>query len=199
MLKTCVKVTNINNLSDARYCAGMGVEMLGFDMDNIALDKFREMKGWLAGVKIVGETLSKDLSVITKLVSDFQPDMLQISDLLSIAELSKFGIPLLYKVDFSKDNLPALFQSIHSNIEYFVLANSDSTAVLNDATLAMIDAWSFKYPILLGFGIDHKNANECLESTTIKGFVFEGADELKPGVANNDTLMDVLEALEDED
>ena len=30
MLKTLVKVGEINNLSDARYSAGMGVELLGF-------------------------------------------------------------------------------------------------------------------------------------------------------------------------
>ncbi len=29
-LKTIVKVGNITNLSDARYCAVMGVDMLGF-------------------------------------------------------------------------------------------------------------------------------------------------------------------------
>jgi phosphoribosylanthranilate isomerase len=29
-LKTFVKVGCITNLSDARYCAGMGVDMLGF-------------------------------------------------------------------------------------------------------------------------------------------------------------------------
>ena len=31
-LKTIVKVGSITNLSDARYCAGMGVEMLGFNV-----------------------------------------------------------------------------------------------------------------------------------------------------------------------
>ena len=32
-LKTLVKVSEVNNLSDARYCAGMGVEMIGFSLD----------------------------------------------------------------------------------------------------------------------------------------------------------------------
>ena len=44
MLKTLIKVSNINNLSDARYCAGMGVEMLGFSMDELSIEKFKEKK-----------------------------------------------------------------------------------------------------------------------------------------------------------
>jgi phosphoribosylanthranilate isomerase len=32
-LKCFVKVGNVTNLSDARYCAGMGVDLLGFPVD----------------------------------------------------------------------------------------------------------------------------------------------------------------------
>ncbi|MBP6387260.1 MAG: N-(5'-phosphoribosyl)anthranilate isomerase [Pseudarcicella sp.] len=199
MLKTTVKVSNITNLSDARYCAGMGVEMLGFDIDKLSLDKFNEMKTWLAGVQIVGETLSADWGVVEKLLLDYQPDMVQVSSVTNLSQLKEIGIPILYKVDFAKDNLPALFQSIHSDITYFVLENSEATAVLDDATLAMIDAWSFKYPILLGFGLKKTNLDDCLENTTINGFVFEGSEEIKPGVANSEALMDALETLESED
>jgi hypothetical protein len=54
MLKTKVKVSSIENLSDARYCAGMGVEWLGFPLA-MPLEKFAEIRNWLAGVQIVGE------------------------------------------------------------------------------------------------------------------------------------------------
>ena len=45
MLKTIVKVSEVNNLSDARYCAGMGVEYIGFSMDNVPFEKYKEMRG----------------------------------------------------------------------------------------------------------------------------------------------------------
>ena len=59
-LKTFVKISAINNLSDARYCAGMGVDMLGFALeptnpDSISPEKYTEIIGWLSGVKFVGE------------------------------------------------------------------------------------------------------------------------------------------------
>ena len=43
MLKTLVKVSGIENLSDARYCAGMGVEFLGFPLAQIPFEKFQEI------------------------------------------------------------------------------------------------------------------------------------------------------------
>jgi phosphoribosylanthranilate isomerase len=50
-LKTLVKASEVNNLSDARYCAGMGVEMLGFCLDEnhpkfIELARLREISVW---------------------------------------------------------------------------------------------------------------------------------------------------------
>ena len=78
-LKTIVKISNVTNLSDARYCAGMGVDMLGFSMDAdspnyIDPKKFGEIRGWVAGVQIVGETTATDPDVIEQLLDTYQPD-----------------------------------------------------------------------------------------------------------------------------
>ena len=59
-LKTFVKVGCITNLSDARYCAGMGVDMLGFraveSQENyIKPSQFQEIRGWIAGPLVVAE------------------------------------------------------------------------------------------------------------------------------------------------
>jgi phosphoribosylanthranilate isomerase len=199
MLKTTIKVSNLNNLSDARYCAGMGVEMLGFSMDELDFDKFKEMRGWLAGVQIVGETASKDISTIIDLVEKYQPDYLEVSDWENIIEIHRIGKPIILKVDFTTANLPAVFQATKGNIEYFVLENSDEFGIIDDAILSQIDAWSFQYPILLGFGIKESNANELLEQTQLSGFALKGGYEIRPGIADNEALMNVLEILEADD
>ena len=59
-LKTKVKVGNITNLSDARYCAGMGVDMLGFaigkaDGQGVGATKFKEITDWIAGPEFILE------------------------------------------------------------------------------------------------------------------------------------------------
>ena len=199
MLKTTIKVSNLNNLSDARYCAGMGVEMLGFSMDELDFDKFKEMRGWLAGVQIVGETDSKDISTIIDLVEKYQPDYLEVSDWENVIEIQRIGKPIILKIDFATANLPALFQATKANVEYFVLENSDEFSVIDDATLSQIDAWSFQFPIVLGFGIKESNANDLLEQTQLTGFALKGGNEIRPGIADNEELMNILEILETED
>jgi phosphoribosylanthranilate isomerase len=59
-LKTFVKVSTVNNLSDARYCAGMYVNWLGFNLeesspDYLSPEKFTEITEWLSGLEYVGE------------------------------------------------------------------------------------------------------------------------------------------------
>jgi phosphoribosylanthranilate isomerase len=199
MLKTTIKVSNLNNLSDARYCAGMGVEMLGFSMDELDFDKFKEMRGWLAGVQIVGETNSKDISTIIDLVEKYQPDYLEVSDWENVIEIQRIGKPIILKIDFSTANLPSLFQATKANVEYFILENSDEFGVVDDATLSQLDAWSFQFPILLGFGIKESNANDLLEQTQLTGFALKGGNEIRPGITDNEELMNILEILETDD
>jgi phosphoribosylanthranilate isomerase len=199
MLKTLIKVSSINNLSDARYCAGMGVEMLGFSMDELPIGKFQEMRGWLAGVKVVGETDSEDILKIIELNEIYQPDYLQVSDFQNIAEIQKIGKPLILKIDFATANLPALFQILKGNVDYFLLENSDDFGVIDEGVLSQLDAWSFQYPIILGFGVKESNANDLLEQTQLSGFALKGNDEIRPGFGDSEELMNILEILETDD
>lgn len=199
MLKTTVKVSALNNLSDARYCAGMGVDLLGFSMDELDFEKFKEMRGWLAGVQVVGETDSTDVSKIIELTENYQPDYLQVSAWENLAEIQRIGLPIILKVDFATANLPALFQTTKGMVEYFLLENSDEFGVIDEATLSQVDAWSFQYPILLGFGAKESNVNDLLEQTQLKGFALKGNDEIRPGFGDFDELMNILEVLETDD
>ncbi len=199
MLKTIVKVSNINNLSDARYCAGMGVEMLGFSMDELPFDKFKEMRGWLAGVEVVGETDSQDISKIIELNDIYQPDYLQVSNYQNIIEIQKIGKPIILKIDFATANLPALFQTTKGSVAYFLIENSDDFGVIDEGVLSQLDAWSFQYPLILGFGVKESNANDLLEQTQLSGFALKGGKEIRPGFGDSEELMNILETLETED
>ena len=76
--------------------------------------------------------------------------------------------------------------------------NSDKFGVVDDTTLSQLDAWSFQYPILLGFGIEESNASELLEQTQLTGFALKGGNEIRPGFGDSDELMNILEILESE-
>jgi phosphoribosylanthranilate isomerase len=49
MLKTKVKVGKVTNLSEARYCAGMGVDYLSFPVANVDPKTYMEITSWVAG------------------------------------------------------------------------------------------------------------------------------------------------------
>lgn len=202
MLKTIVKVSEVNNLSDARYCAGMGVEYIGFSMDNVPFEKYKEMRGWLAGVQIVGETSSNNALHIQEMISTFLPDAIQISansggDLPDLDILKELKLPIILKTDFAEANLPALFQSTAGYVTYFLLENSDEFTPI-EAITNQIETWAAQYPILLGFGITEDNANQLLEEVGFKGLALKGGQEIRPGFANMDELINILEVLDDD-
>ena len=82
-LRTFVKVSTISNLSDARYCAGMGVDLLGFctieeQDDYMHPARFQEIRGWVTGPKIVAEVYGlKDAGQLQRILDDYKPHYLQ--------------------------------------------------------------------------------------------------------------------------
>lgn len=65
-----VKVGNVTNLSDARYCAGMGVDYLSFPSDLIDDKTFGEITGWISGPQF-GIELKKNEPQIELYKPDF--------------------------------------------------------------------------------------------------------------------------------
>src|SRR5690606_27876233 len=84
MLKTQVKVGNISNLSDARYCAGMGVDMLGFAVipgqeDYVPEPLYQDLRGWISGPAIVAELygITPEMN-LQAILQAYQPDLVEV-------------------------------------------------------------------------------------------------------------------------
>ena len=201
MLRTLVKMSNITNLSDARYCAGMGVEWLGFPMDDASFEKYREIRGWVSGVQVVGETESDDVAQITALSQQFLPDYLQVTVPEILPSLSLLGLPLMLRIDVasqSADEVAATLTNHRAAVEYFLLESSDPFARLDDAMLAWLDKLALRYPILLGFGLREDTVAEVLDRVSVQGIALRGGDELRPGYKDFGQMMDLLERLDEE-
>ena len=204
-LSTLVKISNVTNLSDARYCAGMGVDMLGFSMDADAPDyvdpdRFAAIRGWVAGVQIVGETHSTDPVAIEQLVQTYQPDYLQVDDAAMLPYLASFDKPLLLRVDLTTTNpaqLEAIVRDGSATAEYMLLEGNEAqslTAEQQDVLYKLAG----KYPILLGMGITAENVHDLLDELPVRGIALRGGDEDKPGDKEFGELMDILEAIEED-
>jgi len=205
MLTTLVKISNVTNLSDARYCAGMGVDMLGFSMDEEAPDyvdpkKFNEIKSWVAGIQIVGETTAIDPEQIEQLLATYQPDLLQVEESALLPYLSSFGKPLILRIDVSQITLDQLDMLVHAGIEGadYILLDSSAPVYLDGDLKTALQRFDRRYPVLLGTGISVENVHTLLNELPVKGIALRGGEEERPGNKEFGELMDILEAIEEE-
>jgi phosphoribosylanthranilate isomerase len=194
MLKTIVKVTGLQNLSDARYCAGMGVEMLGFPFPEVELPKFNEIKSWLAGVEIVAELSTKSTEEIIQLVKEYQPNKIQVGEKVDLIALQALGLPILQKIDISTSNLPSAFAINAPAVETFVLECSDMFDY--EGLKSSIEIWSAQYPIILSFDLSENELIEWVDDASIKGIEIKSGVEDRPGFRDFSDLMSILEQLE---
>ncbi|GAB3031778.1 phosphoribosylanthranilate isomerase [Spirosoma pulveris] len=209
-LKTLVKISNVTNLSDARYCAGMGVDMLGFSMDTDSPDyvdpkKFGEIRGWVAGVQIVGETSSTDPEIIEELIATYQPDLLQVDEAALLPYLSTLAntandLRFILRVDVAQltfDQLDTTLQTGATNADY-VLLESKGPMHLDEDVKELLKRQASRYPILLGTGISVGNVHQLLDDLSVKGIALSGGAEEQPGNKEFGELMDILEAIEED-
>ena len=197
-LKTMVKVGQITNLSNARYCAGMGVNMLGFVVDDgseffISPEQFREISGWVAGVEFVGEISGSQIPELT----GYSFSYLQVSDraLPEIVHASGYAcIFYINTANYVPEHIAQMMEEQQKYVSYFLLEGLNPD-ILNDAELERITPWAASYPVWLGSGITPHNLEKLLASG-IKGIALYGGTESKPGFKDYDELADILEALD---
>ena len=194
MLKTKVKVSAIENLSDARYCAGMGVEWLGFSMTEVPVDKFNEIRNWLSGIQIVGEAFNCSEDQIIALCEAYQPDVLEINSSVQLEKIKHLNCPKILRVNLDSDNLPALFAAARPYVDYFLLVGDSEDSLLGFED--QVEIWSAQYPIILGLSIPESDLDEWVEQSSIQGIGLMAGKEDRPGFRDFSDLMSILEKLE---
>jgi phosphoribosylanthranilate isomerase len=177
-LKTFVKVGCITNLSDARYCAGMGVDMLGFrtiagQENYIEPAQFQEIRGWISGPLVVAEAYGlSNPEDLTTILENYKPDYIE----MGLQELSLFStLPL------------PLVLSVHEN---------DILEGLSVQPTYLLSKNPFKSSIPQLIEVQSTEDVKRLLDTEVKGIVLKGGTELKPGLKNFEVMHDVLELLE---
>ncbi len=179
-LKTFVKVGSITNLSDARYCAGMGADMLGFNAIEgkdhyLSPKQFQEIRGWVTGPKVVAEVSGvQSADQLKSIIENYQPDFLELG-LAELPFLSANTIPFILRIDTNEQ------QGNLAQQPDFILATS------------FIDG--INHPLLIEVN-SLAEAEQALQHTTIKGIALNGSAEISPGLKTYDELADVLEFLD---
>mgnify|MGYP003644010488 FL=1 len=190
-LRTFVKVSGINNLSDARYCAGMEVNQLGFEIEEGAtnytdIQKFKEISEWLSGVEYVGEITSKN-KAIKDLIEGYQLDAIQIENIDQIEEALNTGLAVSF-LAHSIESTQKAWEASGQKLAYVLFDSSE----VNDHAL---QALANEIPVVLAAGFDAETVTELVKSK-LKGIAIQGGNEIRPGYKDFDEMADILEALE---
>lgn len=184
-LKTLVKVGKITNLSDARYCAGMNVDMLGFvtvqgQENYLPAKEYQDIRGWVSGPKVVAEIYGlKSADELTTILEQYRPDYLE----LSTQELGfiRSSLPLLVRLDNNEtvnaSSVENLYAVITQNAEIKNSIVSENVLILFDATGSTV-------------------SDNLFNNAAINGIVLSGSREESPGLKDYDHLAEVLENLE---
>ena len=103
-LKTVVKINRITNLTDARYCSGMHVAILGFCLESsspnhISGNQFQEITGWIAGIDYAAEFSQSTAAEISALLPSYPGiSWIESEHLDTLLQLKGLGMGLIYKV-----------------------------------------------------------------------------------------------------
>ncbi len=194
MLRTTVLVRRVTNLSDARYCAGMGVELLGFPLtgsDALTAAAVNEIGGWVSGIQRVGEfDNSLSAAEINALISACALDYVLLTEPDVHLAPDELARPIIWLLDADQ------LRTAPANAAFIVLTGLTDLA---DTTLLELLTSPSYPPVLLAL-TDETSATEAAEVLAalpaLAGLALEGGQELRPGIRDFGALADILEALE---
>jgi phosphoribosylanthranilate isomerase len=188
-LRTLVKVGCITNLSDARYCAGMGVDLLGFrvvegDDDYISPKSFQEIRGWVSGPQIVAEVYGiKTIEELALITEQYKPDYLEVS----ASELFTIGAAI---------TLPFILHLPSG--ESMPVTSIEPAYILIDDQADHLEKVVPDFDVLIQV-TSVEGVRKVIDKTGIAGVALNGGTELRPGLKSFDELREILEYLEADD
>jgi phosphoribosylanthranilate isomerase len=179
-----VKVGSITNLSDARYCAGMGVDLLGFNViegqeNYVSPKQFQEIRGWISGPGVVAQLYGiPSADLIAGILESYRPDYLE----LGTAELGRINadMPLPYILSLDGSNP---LETSRRQQPVYIQVPAGRTA----------DAGSI--PVLLSVATTEE-VKQALHQSGVHGISLNGGKEIRPGLKAHDELNDILELLD---
>lgn len=188
-----LKVSGISSLTDARYCAGMGVQFLSLNFDekgNSTLEQsaFFAIRPWIEGVEWIGEYSGSDTGLLTELIASFDLKTWIVKENL---DLSGFSSDINFIKDYSlgKGNLHDIpegdlhidFSELeaHERLDFLLSAFQKERLIFvsNPVTVLETELLSSSFPDLI--------------------FSLRSSEEDRPGWMDLGALQDYLEELDD--
>lgn len=192
MLTKSIYVSGVNNLSDARYCSGMGVEFIGVSIDKnnpnyLPVEKFNEINGWLVGINWIAESSDSNAESLIEKCETYGLKRIAVADVLLAQQLIVAGFEVLLKVEEISSSVISSPNMIGYEIPF-------TENLLNDLEAGF---FSENTSLYIGGEISLEDLERINELAVIKGVVISGGDEERPGFKDMDGLIDAIEVFED--
>lgn len=187
MLTKSIIVSGISNLSDARYCSGMGVEYLGVCIDPsnpsyLTIERFNEINGWLSGINWILETESTDVE-----------EILAACKVYEVAGVFAATAEIANKL--IENNVKVLINEAVSTIS---ISDNNVLGIVADYNeLHSTIREAANLPLYIRGDLSIKNLESIRENEAIAGVILAGGIEERPGFKNMDDLIDALEVFEE--
>ena len=174
-LKTFVKIGGITNLSDARYCSGMYVNLLGFSVEQtsdkyVSHSQFSEITGWLSGLEFVGEFEDASADEVLETLKNYPAiSWAEHRNIDILIELKNSGLSLIYKADL--EEVRDLEYQVGTTLSEagIILHLTSNHETLTAEDLEVINLVSERCEIILGAGLSSENVLDLLSEHTLKG------------------------------
>lgn len=175
-----LRFSQISNLSDARYAAGMWADFIGFSFDPnndafIDPNQAKEIIQWVNGPKVVAEFGHQPIEWIDSICKQLQIDVIEIPHNYTVPEILERGYKIIARV-----------------------VDSNTSEWIQKADLIAVSSQSFyqKYieetqvPVLMDI---EDFDTDCSKLT---GISIKGQKEINPGTSNQSAWTEFLESYE---
>lgn len=203
-LRTFVKVGSITNLSDARFCAGFGVDLLGFDInpaspDYISIDEANEIMGWVAGPAFVAQFGNMSVDEIIKLQEENNFPYIEVDNYEAAKALLARGYKLILRHMVSKnEDLDQLHSMLNNELNFsHLIVDCEHPEMIPEIEKALESKENISR--LKAYDVELSQLDHIIQVQPYNGIELKGSHEEKPGFKEYDDLADILEALEVED
>jgi phosphoribosylanthranilate isomerase len=197
-LKYFVKVGNVNNLSDARYCSAMGVNQLGFKLSDFGnndstIDNIKEIIGWINGVDTVAEFDNNDVEFINSIVKMELFDFIQLNHKIYINDINidpKKIIISINHIDEFNEFFIDYFIKKFSKISYLIIENVELF------TSNQLYKFSKNFKILINPTLNFIKNEDLINKYSLLGFNLFGSEEVKAGFKDYNSISDTLDLIQ---
>mgnify|MGYP001186325239 CR=1 FL=1 len=195
MLQTKVKISKVNNLTDARYFAAMGADFLGFCCNTgtemyCSPQRIKEITEWVEGPQFVLEFDGwQHESDIKSLLTSTSGHAVHFGAFATYS--GDFGVPVFK--DFILENVE---DADLNGVTFPVVRSEKKYTQLSEKEINKLNTLTKSQNYFLDIGFEAEGLLEILDKIPVYGIILRGGEEEKVGVKSFEELDKIFEFLQ---